>query len=144
VLHHFQTRFGTTDHVLVAYAHPNDGGDRTLPSGHVADVPPIEARVNGGWWIADCPFADCAGAELVNLETGLFFCCGCRNAAVDHAYVRVRTPDAGARALIERQLAKRPHARHRHWHPGETIADLKRQDAEAKAAGLPGSEQLRT
>ena len=39
----------------------------------ITDAPVVNARVNHGRWIADCPF--CTGSELIWLEEpSLFFC----------------------------------------------------------------------
>ena len=80
----------------------------------------VLARVNYGRWIADCP--DCAGAELV--EPGKLF--SCRSCGAEPR--RVVFPDE--RGEIEELLLARPMAENRNWEPGETLADLRRENEE--------------
>lgn len=119
--------------LAVRTAHEAGAG---MPSGKVARgaAPLAVARINTGRWIVDCPF--CAGAELWDEETGLFFCFSCRNAAAAGDYLRVQIPDAGVRAMVEEHLTRERPFKARNWNPGETVDDLRRQDAEARLLGL--------
>lgn len=81
-------------------------------------------------WIAGCPDCRDAGrtsAEYVWLATPLMFCVRCGNAAIGSRWRRVALPDD--RAEIERLLLARPDPESRAWHPGETLADLRLQNA---------------
>lgn len=122
-------RFGEMPHEELA-ARTAPIGDSTLPSGKIARGPKAVARVNSGRWIVDCPF--CEGAELWNPETDIFFCCSCRNADAEGAYLRVQIPDAAIRSMVEEHLVRERPLKARHWEPGETLDDLRRQDAEAR------------
>lgn len=124
----FEQWFHGVSHDVVAIAHPSYTGDRTPPSGDVVFQPQASSRVNHGRWIADCPFCD-IGAELVNFDTGLFFCCNCRNAQVEHAFIRVVIPRDAERKRIEDVLLERPVEETRNWQPEETVADLVRENA---------------
>jgi hypothetical protein len=96
---------------------------------YVADVP-IEARINHGKWIADCP--DCNGAEFVFLEELFFMCAGCLNAGVGNKWRPVVVPTD--RKSIEKVILARPLPQNRNWVPGETVAKLKAENVER---GLP-------
>lgn len=123
-------------HEMVAFAHPAPSGDRTPPSGRKAGSPKPAAEVNAGRWIVRCPFC-VGGAELANFETGLFFCCNCRNAQAENAYLHVKLPSQKVRGDVEKHLlSKRSRPEHRHWVDGETVEDLKKQDAQALALGF--------
>lgn len=112
----------------MAIANPSSRIDGTLPTGEIAETVTAVARVNNGRWIADCPFGD-NGAELV-AEDGLFFCCECRNATVDHAYLRVLMPDEPTRKTIEALLLARPEDANRNWLPYETVEALAQENEE--------------
>lgn len=125
----FDTWFRGLGHIAVAIKNPSSRGDGTLPTGEInEDTVRAVARVNNGRWIADCPFGD-NGAELV-AEDGLFFCCECRNATVDHAYLPVLMPSDQDRPEIEQLLLARPNEENRNWLPYETVADLARENEE--------------
>ncbi len=86
----------------------------------------VNARVDHGRWLADCPF--CRGAEEVDREHPLFLCLSCWNEPVGGRWVRVIFPRHWQ--LIERELSKRPEEPTQNWYPGETVADLRRENAE--------------
>ena len=130
----FEERFGVRDHALVASANPSNRMDTTPPSGRVRAGTRAVARVDHGRWIADCPFG-CGGAELVSFDRPLFFCCECRNATVGHDFVAVLVPAEGKRGDIEAALVARPSSTNRHWHPLETVAQLRAENA---AHGIRG------
>ena len=101
---------------------------RPMPQPGVAvGAPHALARVNHGRWIADCPFADCRGAEMVDVLNPSFFCCTCRNDDTGGQPVPVELPSAAQRRAIEAVLAKRAQ-RFRNWRPGETVAMLKAEN----------------
>ena len=88
----------------------------------VAELPVVRAYMNWGRWVVDCP-AGCGGAELASSN---------RCASCGEEY-RVDFPPE--RQAIERLLALRPEtkkgvASHRNWRPGETLADLRRENIE--------------
>lgn len=83
-----------------------------LPEGGYTTLGEVEARVNHGRWLVDCPA--CKGAELAS-EDG-FICCSC-----GAGRYTVVWPDN--RADIETVLDSRPVA-NRNWHLGETVDDL--------------------
>jgi hypothetical protein len=127
---HFERRFAGMTHEQVAASYPSSWRDFTLPTGKTAKKPVIDAYVDGSRWVADCPNPLCTGAEVVNFETGLFFCCECRNAHVNHDYIKVRFPNEDVRQSIEAALLERPDWRVRGWRPTETVAGLKRENKE--------------
>lgn len=131
----FESRFPDgRDLLMHAASNPSTAGDLSLPSGKIQEAPVAVAEVNHGRWIAKCPLVyagvRCSGAELVSVTSGLFFCCGCRNAAVGHAYLRVSMPNARSRAAIDRTLTSRPLEESRNWNPGEKLATLEAENRE--------------
>ncbi len=129
----FDLRFPGLSHAEVAARNPSSSRSVVLPTGNVSDTDPVEAFVDGSRWLAKCPTPGCGGAERVNFATLLFFCCECRNAPVDHDYIRVTTPTAKLRGQIETALLERPDWRFRAWLPHEKVADL---IAENRAHGV--------
>jgi len=131
-IHHWHTYFGTLDaahggtRTLEEHARRNPNGqlDRTTPAEGVHRGKKAIARVSGSCWIADCPTGD-GGAEFVNFEEPLFFCCGCRNAKWKGKPLEVVVPDPAERLEIEQVLLKRPDPATRNWSPGEEVSDLK-------------------
>lgn len=119
-------KFGGRSLLAHALTVQSSTGDAALPAAGTAKAPVAIARVNHGRWIADCPFG-CGGAEYVNLDDPVFFCCECRNRAVDHHPVKVELPDKKRRDRIEQLLAQRPIGR-RHWQPGETVGHLETEN----------------
>jgi len=91
----------------------------------IAEAPIIQARVNHGNWIADCPF--CAGAELVDPTDLRFWCLSCDMSANGGQWLPVAVP--AMRAEIETALVIRPRAENRNWFPHETPADLRSENA---------------
>jgi len=99
-------------------------GDR-----RILDTPIVQARVNHGRWIADCPF--CIGAEMVWFEEpSIFFCFSCRNKAVGEHLLRVEIPRNYEK--IEDILMVR-HPVNRNW-DGETLSALKSENTKAGVA----------
>lgn len=94
----------------------------------VASGPVVQARINHGNWIADCPDPDCAGAELVDPDDLRFWCCSCSMANLDGQWLPVQM--TAQRAQLEAELRKRPRRQIQNWAPGESLADLRRENAE--------------
>lgn len=121
-------KFGRRSLRAHALQSPSFTGDITPPADGLDLSVTAYARVNHGRWIADCPFDGCRGAEYVDVDEPVFFCCECRNAPVQHHPVRVEIPAAKHRREIETVLLARPVASTRHWWPRESVADLKREN----------------
>lgn len=78
-------------------------------------------RVNWGKWIWDCPEAFCNNAEGLIPGQSEVTCSNCgRVASLDWP--------SGLFA-IEEQLARRPVPQTRNWYPGESVDDLRRENA---------------
>ena len=90
--------------------------------------PSVEARLNHGRWIADCP--DCAGAQFVDETEPIFFCLACGNVEARGQFRRVKFPRD--KAKIEGRMNARPML-NRNWEIRETIEDL---DAENERHGI--------
>ena len=92
----------------------------------------VQARVNHGRWLVDCP--GCNSALVIDLDEPVYMCVECGNAANGGRWLRVIFPRQ--RKGIEAELLKRPYGRNpedaptRNWEPGETVADLRRENAE--------------
>jgi len=83
----------------------------------------IEARVDHGRWIANCP--DCKGAECVTLDDPVFMCLSCGNEAIGGKLRRVKFPND--QSTIEGLLTSRP-LYAQNWDPNETINQLKEEN----------------
>lgn len=92
----------------------------------------VEVFVNHGRWMAQCP--DCRSAQLASRKDRKFLCVECGNGLVGGVWRPVVWPRE--HAAIERVLDARPIPQARGWVPGETLADLKRQDSEALEGSL--------
>ena len=86
----------------------------------------IEAYINHGRWIAECP-TRCGGAVIADSGVPLFVCYECGG----DWYSVVFPPEKTA---IEVLLMRRPPVGRepttRNWYPGESVADLARQNQE--------------
>jgi len=97
----------------------------------------VQARINHGRWLVDCP--GCNSALVVDLSEPVYMCVECANAANDGRWLQVTLPRN--RKAIEAELLKRPFGRNpadaptRNWEPGETVADLRRENAEHGIGG---------
>lgn len=81
-------------------------------------------------WIANCPACLAHGrtvAQYVWLDQPLLFCTRCANAGLDGRWRPIRVP--AEREEIERLLLLRPDPEQRGWQPGESLADLERENA---------------
>jgi len=92
----------------------------------------VAARINHGRWLVDCP--GCNSALVVDLSQPVFMCVECGNATNDGKWFQVTLPRN--RRALEAELLQRPFGRNpadaptRNWEPGETVADLRRENAE--------------
>jgi len=106
-----------------------------LPAEVAGAAAPAEAEVNVldgvARWVALCP--DCGGAEYVWLDAPAFYCVSCGNRALGGRCRPLVIPDD--RTEIEAALLARPDPGTRHRLPGETAADLRRENA---AHGIGG------
>lgn len=122
-------KYGVADMMLVAFQNPSSEGDQTMPSGMLLNKDVVAvARVDHSRWIADCPDPECGGAEFVSFADPRFFCCECRNKAIDHAYLPVELPSTTDRGDIEELLLARSSGESRNWLPSETVDDLLAQN----------------
>ena len=85
-------------------------------------------RLEHGRWIVDCVSDDCRAVLLADRSV-----CECRDVSVcDHPSIPCGVPIVAAfpddRADIDRLLGQRPRRLNRNWSPGETVADLKREN----------------
>lgn len=85
------------------------------------DAPPVPARIDDNRWIADCPEEMCSGSEFVDWEWPYFVCLACGSGAYEVTF-------PAQREAIEAELMKRPNPGNRWWSPGETVADLRREN----------------
>ena len=109
-----------------------------------AGSPPVLARIDHGRWLADC---ECGGAEYVDPSDPIFFCLACgnpaqagaarpvafpKNAAEIEMALLVRPVEATGSSAFERAMTARPLVAGlgRSWQPGETLAQLRRQNRE--------------
>lgn len=96
-------------------------------SKHVA----IEARVDHGRWIVDCPLKvekqPCMGAENATEDEKFFLCLSCGNAQIDGEWIKVKFPPKKQREKFEKSLAVRPEA-FRNWFPGETAKKIAKEN----------------
>jgi len=122
-----------------------DGGPRALllafyPEAEIppiADVdhagPPMVAEVNHGVWIAPCECrspGDPSPGCIVWLAEPIGWCIRCSNAAAGGRWRPIVLPEPVERSAIEAALEARPLIATRNWTPGETVAELARQNAE--------------
>lgn len=118
---------------LIARHHNPRGILHRLPTETVTGkkAPKAYVRLYRGQWIIDCPF--CTSAQHASAEDHRWFCAYCRNETVDFQYVDAVWPDQKLLDKIEAVVEARPKMENRNWYPGETVAELKKEN---KAAGL--------
>jgi hypothetical protein len=98
-----------------------------------ADARPLDAEVNHGTWIWLCPCKLGAstdpplGGGVVFFDCLVGWCPCCGNAETGGRWRPLRVPDE--RDAIERVLSSRPDVETRNWWPGETVAELERENA---------------
>ena len=87
----------------------------------------VQARINHGRWIVDCPTPGCNSAMLASLKERRYACPDCGK-----GWWRVVFPDR--RVDIEDLLLRRPLIAQlpssRNWEVAETVADLERENRE--------------
>lgn len=122
--------------------HPPQFIDRLIPDlscrGQLHPDAATVARVEGGRWIADCPF--CPSAQVVSPADPRFLCAGldgCANGEIRGAFARVVFPAEPVREQIECVLCERPDRGTRNWLPGGKVGDL----AAENAAHLPAKRR---
>ena len=87
----------------------------------------IEATVNWGRWIVDCP-SRCNSAMLVEPDDPRFACVRCGSPENEGHWYRVVFP--ADRTALEAELLKRPNVENRGWVPGQRVADLQSENKE--------------
>lgn len=92
----------------------------------------VQAYINHGRWVADCPF--CASAMLCAPSDARFWCVECGNYNNQDAPMAVIFPRNWRD--IEQTLLMRPDARTRNWKAPETIDDLIRENQEHNVRGI--------
>lgn len=122
---------GPAELVLAVHGHRR-GALAFTPPAEMADRPILKAEVNHGRWIVRCPF--CPGAEMADLNDPRFFCLSCYNVPIGGKWLPVQFP--ANRAALEAELLKRPASESRNWLPHESVADLRRENAEVFAVDL--------
>lgn len=80
----------------------------------------VEARVNWGRWVADCP--RCPSADIA-IPGQPFKCANCG------AKADIIWPSGEMRFGVERLLLMRPDPSKQNWEPGETLLDLMAENA---------------
>ena len=102
----------------------------------ISDERRIEARVNHGRWLVDCPYD--LGSELLDPSEPVFVCLSCGNLGFnedtklqgDGLLLEIDFPVPGQMRQIEKLLSARPKEINRNWSPGETVGDLQRENEE--------------
>jgi hypothetical protein len=95
------------------------------PKAMVSDAGLLQAFVNDGRWIVQCP--DCNGAQPAFDGELLYMCHGCWNISTQHKWRRVTFPPD--RVDIEGALEIRPLSQNRWWKPPETLQDLRDENS---------------
>lgn len=83
----------------------------------------IEARVDDGRWVVDCPDPDCTSAQIASDTDPRFVCVRCAFGPFTVVFPKDRP-------AIEQTLLARPVPETRNWLPNETVGDLKRENDE--------------
>lgn len=88
----------------------------------------VDAYVNHGRWIAECPDG-CGHAVIASDREPFYICTRCGNEANDGQWLNVKFPRQrkSIEAELVRRAARHPHkdAPTRNWKPGETVAELR-------------------
>ena len=98
-----------------------------LPIGFATEAT-ASVVVNHNRWIVRCPFPPCRGVEIAARTDHRFFCCSCGNKTAGGLWLRVQWPDTAE--AIEAALLVRPDPDTRNWELGETVDDLRAENAE--------------
>lgn len=91
----------------------------------ISALPALPARVYEGLWIVDCP---CGGAEMICRGHPILWCCSCGNRYAGGLWRQVELPANAPE--IERLLDLRPFPVNQNWQPGETVDQLRAENAE--------------
>ena len=84
---------------------------------------PVQAKIEYGRWCVRCEI--CGGYEDVDPGEPVYLCIACGGTG---GFQPVVFP--ADREQIERLLLRRQYIRNRNWNPGETLADLERDNRE--------------
>ncbi len=96
-----------------------------------SDAEPAIARVSYGQWCCECPTLGCGGIEFCWPDADLMWCISCGNEDIGGKWRPVKIP--GNKPHIENALSERRFIQNRHWRPGETVTQLKRENAAHKS-----------
>lgn len=108
-------------YTILLHKPPNLDAVRVARSGVVVGT--VDARVNHGRWIVDCPDPDCTCAVMVASDDLRFVCPVCA-----YGIFTVALPPEAED--IEKTLVERPVPATRNWSPGESVGDLRRENKE--------------
>lgn len=100
---------------------PNLEALRIARSGSV--IGKVDARVNHGRWIVDCPDRDCTAAVMASIEDPRFVCPVCA-----YGIFTVTFPNNAD--AVEKVLLERPVPATQNWLPGESVGDLRKENKE--------------
>ena len=89
---------------------------------------PLSAYINHSRWLADCSEDGCKGTEFVDSDWPRFVCIGCGSGVWPVSFPKNRL-------AIEATLLLRP-KENRNWTPGESVADLRIENAGRLKGGL--------
>lgn len=108
----------------------------------LAPGPAVQAWVNQGRWLVECPW--CRSAQLAALTDPRMLCTTseCMCAPVDGAMLPVQLPELPELLRIEAALLLRPDPATRGWRAGESVADLLTQ-ARAKGVSCEAADVAR-
>jgi hypothetical protein len=146
-----ETLMRDSNNVLVGLRHTTHrkwftqqaGGRGLWVAGGISEEHGVDAYLNHGRWIADCPLEregqPCGGAECVTEDDKVFFCLSCGNAQVGGNFLKVRFPPKNSRNKIEKSLAMRPESL-RNWNPGETPAKIAEENRQHGIVVPEGAE----
>ena len=76
----------------------------------------VNARINHGRWLADCPNDSCTNAILASKAQPFYVCIRCKGPAM-HVVFPANAPE------IEKELLRRPNTTNRNWH-GQPVSEL--------------------
>lgn len=96
---------------------------------------PVHAHANHGRWVVQCP--DCAGAQLTHPADPRFLCNDCGNVGNARHFRPVAWPKDHEK--IADLLDARADETLRNWFPGETVADLQRENEQLAGATILGA-----
>ena len=120
IQHHENTQHTSAVAFIAGYA---EAAGRQLPP-PMARANRVQAVVNHGRWVIECPSHECGGAVIAS-EGDPFMCPYCFNASNEGRWYNVQFPPDKKR--IEATLLKRPD-RNRNWLLGESVAQLENEN----------------